>query len=244
MAGTVPGGPDARPPRGRPVLDGAFALLEALAAHDEDLGLTRLAEHAGLPKTTAHRLLDQLVTLGAVQRRAGRYRVGSLTFRLGQAWQPAQLLRTATAQPLRRLTLEFAHVGLSVAVPDGGGPLLVAGIRGEVDELFTLRAGAVLPPGTAAEVLFAPAAPPPGQSGRAWSRRVVLARDRGVAYDHEECVPGLFCVAAPVRGPSGNVVAAINATVFDPRRLTPLADALRRAAAMAGTNLTRLPAPG
>ncbi|WP_369392565.1 IclR family transcriptional regulator C-terminal domain-containing protein [Streptomyces sp. CG1] len=130
-----------------------------------------------------------------------------------------------------------------MAVPDGGGPLLVAGMRGEVDELFALRAGAVLPPGTAVGVLFSPAAPPQSLTGRAWSRRVVRAGP-GAAYDHEECVPGLFCVAAPVHGPSGSGVAAVNAAVLDPHRLTPLAEALRRAAVMAGANLARLPAPG
>ena len=51
---------------GRGVLDGAFAVLDALAHADEGLGLTALARVSGLAKTSAHRLAEQLVTLGAV----------------------------------------------------------------------------------------------------------------------------------------------------------------------------------
>ena len=52
---------------GRGVLDGAFAVLDALAQADEGLGLTALARASGLAKTSVHRLAEQLVTLGAMQ---------------------------------------------------------------------------------------------------------------------------------------------------------------------------------
>ena len=45
---------------GRGVLEGAFALLYAVQ-QEQDAGVTALAEVCGLPKTTAYRLLDQLV---------------------------------------------------------------------------------------------------------------------------------------------------------------------------------------
>src|SRR4029450_3123589 len=53
---------------GRGVLDGAFAVLEAIADADGGLGLTALAGASGLAKTSAYRLAEQLVALGAVQR--------------------------------------------------------------------------------------------------------------------------------------------------------------------------------
>ena len=58
---------------GRGVLDGAFAVLDALAHADEGLGLTALARVSGLAKASAHRLAGQLVTLGAVQCVERRY---------------------------------------------------------------------------------------------------------------------------------------------------------------------------
>lgn len=97
---------------GRGVLEGAFALLNALQ-REQDAGVTALAAACGLPKTTAYRLLDQLVELGAVERSAGRYRIGPGMFRLGQGWQPHPGLRSAARKPLRRLT---AVTGMTVAL--------------------------------------------------------------------------------------------------------------------------------
>ncbi len=65
----------AQPTVGRGVLEGAFLVLEELARLGE-AGPAQVGAGAGLHKATAHRLLDQLVGLGAVQRRAGRYRMG------------------------------------------------------------------------------------------------------------------------------------------------------------------------
>ncbi|PXX68654.1 IclR-like helix-turn-helix domain-containing protein [Nocardia tenerifensis] len=86
-------------PAGRGVLEGAFLLLDVLARVDES-GPSRLAAASGLPKPTVHRLLQQLVAVGAVQRRAGRYRIGPRLFSLGQAWNPAP---TAAQRPVRAL---------------------------------------------------------------------------------------------------------------------------------------------
>src|ERR1700757_3442401 len=58
---------------GRGVLHGAFAVLDALARADEGLGLTELARADGLAKTSAHRLAEHLVALGAVQCVDHRY---------------------------------------------------------------------------------------------------------------------------------------------------------------------------
>src|SRR5271170_2552034 len=75
---------------GRGVLDGAFAVLDALADADEGLGLTALARVSGLAKSSAHRLSEQLVTLGALQCFAHRYYVGpaDVAHRAAQATEP------------------------------------------------------------------------------------------------------------------------------------------------------------
>lgn len=231
---------------GRGVLEGAFALMEALA-HGDEVGLTRLAADAALPKATAHRLLGQLVALGAVQSRAGRYRLGPRTFRLGQAWHPARVLRAASARPLRELASMNGRLSLSVSVPEAGHTIIVGGIRGEVDDVFPLRSGVVLPPGSAAELVLASSAPvvgpPEGWTEAAWAREVARARERSLAFEYGQCVSTLSCVAAPVLSASGQVVAAVAATALDGRQIAPLGEAVGRAAAMVSANLARLPAP-
>ncbi len=232
---------------GRGVLEGAFALMEALA-HGDEVGLTRLANDAELPKATAHRLLGQLVALGAVQSRSGRYRLGPRTFRLGQAWHPARALRAASARPLRELASSASgRLSLSVSVPEAGHTIIVGGMRGEVDDVFPLRSGVVLPPGSAAELVLAASSPvaelPEGRTEASWAREVARAREQGLAFEYGQCVSTLSCVAAPVLSASGQVVAAVAATALDGKQITPLGDAVRRAAAMISANLARLPAP-
>ncbi|MBF6127624.1 helix-turn-helix domain-containing protein [Nocardia brasiliensis] len=228
---------------GRGVLEGAFALLEVLAEGDE-VGLTQLASAAGLPKATAYRLLNQLVVEGAVQRRSGRYQIGPRVYRLGQTWQPARLLRAASARPLGQLTAASDRGGFSLAVTDRGHTMLIGGIGREIDEIFPLRAGVLLPPGTAAEQALAlgrtVTTPPTGYSQREWSRQLAVTRERGLAYDTDMTRFGLACVAAPVRGPSGEVVAALAATVADLPRVPAVAEAVLRAAGLVSANLTRL----
>jgi hypothetical protein len=91
---------------GRGVLDGAFAVLDALAHADEGLGLTALARASGLAKTSVHRLAEQLVTLGAVQCVEHRYYVGPLMLRIGQRWQPDPLLRRCAQAPVHSLAVQ------------------------------------------------------------------------------------------------------------------------------------------
>ncbi|MGW7450801.1 helix-turn-helix domain-containing protein [Streptomyces sp. NPDC054787] len=220
--------------------------MEALARGDE-VGLTRLAADAELPKATAHRLLGQLVSLGAVQSEEGRYRLGPRTFRLGQAWHPARVLRTAAARPLRELASVAGRLSFSLSVSEAGHTIIVGGLRGEVDEVFPLRSGAVLPPGSAAELVLAASAPvaePPAGWGKGeWAREAARARERGLAFEYGRCVSSLACVAAPVHSASGQVVATVAATALDGKQIAPLGEVVSRAAAMISANLSRLPAP-
>ncbi|MEV5839338.1 helix-turn-helix domain-containing protein [Nocardia sp. NPDC052112] len=206
--------------------------------------MTQLATAAGLPKATAYRLLSQLVEEGAVQRRNGRYQIGPRVFRLGQTWQPARLLRAAAAQPLAQLTSATERGGFSLAVTDRGHAMLIGGIGREIDEIFPLRAGTLLPPGTAAEQILtmrgANPTPSEGFSPHEWNRRVTMTREKDLAYDTDMSRFGLACVAAPVRGPAGEIVAALAATVTEVQRIPAMAEAILRTAGLVSANLTRL----
>lgn len=164
---------------GRSVLEGAFALLGALE-RVQVAGLTRLAADCGLPKTTAYRLLEQLVDLGAVERCAGGYRMGPRLFRLGQRWQPHPGLRAATWESARRLAqMTGAMVGVNVLRE--GQTLVLDWTAGAPDAVRDqLRLDVVWPWFTAAgKVLVAGApprlplarSPPPGTARRPSSRR-------------------------------------------------------------------------
>lgn len=157
---------------GRSVLEGAFALLEAVERAVE-AGPTRLASECGLPKTTAYRLLEQLADLGAVERCRGSYRVGLRMFSLGREWQPHPRLRSAAREPVRRL-VEITGMTVGIAVLWRGETLMVEWSPGEAEQPVPLRTGTTWPWFTAAgKVLVAGAHPNPcwGRFPRPGSRR-------------------------------------------------------------------------
>ncbi|MGW2231386.1 IclR family transcriptional regulator [Streptomyces formicae] len=209
--------------RGRGVLEGAFALLEAIE-RTEEAGLTALTAESGLPKTTVHRLLEQMVDLGVVEQRGTRYRMGPRVFRLGQGWQPHPRLRVAAHAPMRRLA-EMTDATVGVCVLREGRTLAVHGVPGMVDHLAPLRPGATWSWSTAAGRLLVATAPPAipfDPLPASWRREAAAIRDSRLALDREELMPGVHCVAAPVTAPDGTVVAALCAMVdpaYDLRHL-------------------------
>lgn len=81
-----------------------------------------------------------------------------------------------------------------------GKVLLASRPRSEVDRMF----------GDAELVKLTPATIGDPAALRTELERV---RQRGLAYDREEIVPGLSCVAAPIRDDGGRVIAAISVSV-------------------------------
>ncbi|MDN3358575.1 helix-turn-helix domain-containing protein [Actinomadura sp. DC4] len=210
---------------GRGVLEGAFGLLEAVRRVQE-AGLTALAAESGLPKATTHRLLEQLVGLGAVERHGGRYRIGPRIFRLGHDWQPHPRLRTAAYRPARRLA-QITGASVGVCVLHEGRAMVVGGVGGEVEPLVPMNPGTTYPWSTAAgKVLVAEAGPdlPVGPFPGSWQRESVEIRTRGVAFDRETVMDGICCVAVPLRDRSGRTIAALCAVVTPSHRLSRLAD--------------------
>ncbi|MFE0173609.1 helix-turn-helix domain-containing protein [Streptomyces sp. NPDC059002] len=229
-------------PSGRGVLEGAFALLEELARVGE-AGLTDLATGAGLPKATAHRLLHQLAAVGAVERRAHRYRMGPAIARLDRSGRLHRLLDRASAVPLRHLAQATGST-VCVVAPSAGDMTVIAGIPGAAREVFPHLPGQTLPPDSAADVVLAAsrraAGPPPGLSSAQWTRRLNRAREYGADIHQYEWDGERICLAAPVHAPSGLVVAAVGVAVPDPRDLPATVESTQRAARMLSTHMHRL----
>ncbi len=112
----------------RGVLEGAFGLLTALQRIHE-AGLTRLATDSGLPKGTAHRLLERLISVGAVERSGGRYRLRPQVFVLGHHWQPYPGLHAVAAGPARQLARD-TNTTVAICVLSAGATLVTPSCPG------------------------------------------------------------------------------------------------------------------
>jgi DNA-binding IclR family transcriptional regulator len=204
---------------GRGVLDGAFAVLDALARADEGLGLTALARASGLAKTSARRLAEQLVTLGAVQCVEHRYYVGPRMLHIGQRWQPDPLLRRFAQAPVHTLAVQsHAMASLRIlhdhrlryvcaAVPHGHACLHDPADRKSIARTATGRVLYATQP--ADDVTL-----PDCWTRREWrDLRESLREPRATVVDHQDAVAGVCCVSAPVWWPKGTCAGAVTATV-------------------------------
>lgn len=226
------------------MLEGAFGLLGALGELDQ-AGLTALAVASGLPKATAHRLLDQLIAVGAVERAGGGYRIGPTLFRLGLHWQPHPRLIGSCGGPVH----EFARTSgatVVVAVARLGQPMAVCVAPGSAAADVPIRAGTILPWASAAgRLLLADSAAPVGDAREnppAWARHAAEIRARGMAFDRGQVLPDLWCVAVPVRHANGEVIAALSAIVPPGSPLPAIGDALHRVSRLVSANLSGRPA--
>lgn len=217
-------------------IERAFAVLRALAGGAA--GVTELADRVGLPKSTVSRLLSTLEELGVVEQleAGGSYRIGTGMREISAATQPGRSL-VAAARPqlieLTRLTGEAA--GLSVA--DGAEMLYLDQVNPDTElqvrdwtgtriPMHAVPSGqVVLADVDDAQVRAYSAAPMASFTTHTLvqvdelRRRLADVRRDGYAWAVEEFAPGLSSVAAPVRDPSGAVVAAVH--VYGPAYRLP-----------------------
>jgi DNA-binding IclR family transcriptional regulator len=200
---------------GRRVLDGAFAVLEALAYAEGGLGLTALARASGLAKTSAHRLAEQLVALGAVQSVEHRYYVGPRMQRIGRRWQPDPLLRRVAQGPVHSLAAQCGALAclrdlhenrlryICAAAPHGRAHVPEPS---DPESIARTATGRVLYAcQSATDVLL-----PDCWTPREWRDLRQLIRDpRAAVVDHQDAVPGICCVSAPVWWPAGACAGAV-----------------------------------
>ena len=204
---------------GRGVLDGAFAVLEALARAEDGLGLTALARASGLAKTSAHRLAEQLINLGAVQCLDHRYYVGPQMERIGQRWQPDPVLRR-TAQPaVHTLAVQFRGMAsLRILYRHQLRFVCAAGPHGHAYIPHPTDPESIARTATG-RVLYAvqpndDVALPDCWTPREWRKlRESIADLHATVVDHQEAVDGICCVSAPVWWPNRTCAGAVTAVI-------------------------------
>ncbi|MHB9859424.1 IclR family transcriptional regulator [Streptomyces sp. YIM S03343] len=208
-------------------VDRALRVLPLLAEGPADLG--RVAGHLGVHKSTALRILRTLHEHGLVYRQSDqRYRLGVRLFALAQEAVENLDVREIAHPHLERLGAECGHT-VHLAVYEDGEVLYVDKVDSRHPVRMYSRIGSPLAITVAAvaKVLLAdlPEAerrtvaerldyprhtPRSTPDAAAFLTELAAVREQGWAVDlggHEKSVN---CVAAPVRGADGRVVAAIS----------------------------------
>jgi DNA-binding IclR family transcriptional regulator len=118
-----------------------------LGAFDEahrELTATQVAERAGLPLSTTHRLLGELADHDVVTRRADRYGIGSRLWALGLLAPLQTGLRDAAAPFLQDVHVT-TRATVHLAVRSGTSVLYLDRVSGHTSQPIMSRAGSSLP---------------------------------------------------------------------------------------------------
>lgn len=135
-------------------LERGLAVLDALGEAGRAIPLAELARRTGSHKSTLLRVLASLERCRyAVRTADGRYRLGPVLLRLGQAYGRAFDLRSALEPALARLAAETREAA-SFFIREGEGRVALARVEGRQEVRDVVTIGAVLPlQGAAGQVL-------------------------------------------------------------------------------------------
>lgn len=234
------------PSQVRGMIPRTVAVLRSFGGVQRELGVSDVQRRTGLPKATVHRTLHELQKAGLLEKAGSGFRPGLLLFELGQLQSSAHQLRSSAAPHVEILSRR-AHATAAVAVLDGTECVYLHVVSSLKRHQGQRRAGGRWPANASCsgKVLLASldspasALPPalPRLTSRTTTSSVVLMqeleriRSTGIAYDHEESIPGLSGMAVPITTPSGDVVAAISVSRPTTDRWEPFTESMLRQAA-------------
>lgn len=204
-----------------------FDIVEALQALDGG-GVTEVADHMDLPKSTVHNYLKTLEETEYVVKQGTDYHVGIRFLELGAYARNRMQLYEIAKKEVDRLAEETGELGNLLIEEHGRGSYLhrARGDRAvKVEEhvgtrvyLHSTALGkailALLPEQRRQEILDTHGLPP--HTERTTTDREELRaeletiRERGYSQDDGERIQGLRCVAAPVLSNEGRVLGAVS----------------------------------
>jgi IclR family transcriptional regulator, pca regulon regulatory protein len=228
-------------------LERGLAILAAFTPDRPALGISELARKLDLTRSTTHRYVATLATLGYLQQddSTRKYRLGPRVLDLGFSMLGSLELREIAAPHLRRLTDATGHTS-NLAIRDDTDVILIDRVRGRPGRYhhleFSLHVGSRLPSYCSATgkalLAFVPRpdldhlldridlvqrGPRTLTSKTALLAELERVRRTGVAVNDEELESALRSIAVPVRSRSGEVIAAVNIAIpWSPESITEL----------------------
>jgi DNA-binding IclR family transcriptional regulator len=219
-------GSDETSDAGRTVLKRIASIMDAFDQGEQSLTLVDLSQRSNLPKSTVHRLAEQLRALGWLERDHSGYRVGMRLFELGGLALQRNLLRD-TAFPHLYTLASKTGLAVQLGVLDRGEVVYLERVLVAAYRLPT-RLGGRMPAyctglgksmlafdDCAAEAVLASKLPRRTDNTITdpdlLRSNLAQVRASGVAFDLMESFDGLGCVAAPIRN-SGRAIGAVSVT--------------------------------
>ncbi|GAA1469209.1 IclR family transcriptional regulator [Microbacterium thalassium] len=210
-------------------MDKAISVMRAFGEEAHvGVGVSELARRADLSKSTTFRLLATLESNGVVERVGTAYRLGALLDDLSASKDsPLHDLARDALTPFLAELYEATHLTVQLAALRGSHVIYLNKLEGHQRLRSPSRIGGRMPAYCTAvgKVLLAGDGVAAEQALRSprhrWTANTIVdedafadeldrVRSNGLALDRGESLETLACIAAPVRGANGQVVAALS----------------------------------
>ena len=176
------------------------------------LTLGQVVRRCGLPRSSVHRMLEQLVAKRWLHRVDQEYELGIRLFELGSTAVQQNRLYAGSApllSELHRISGMVVHLGIL----DKTDVVYLSKVGGPYASAVPTRVGGRRPAHETALgralLAFGEASSCASSWPRLLQNSIRKIQDTGVAYEPGETVTGLNCIAAPI-GPPADAVAAIS----------------------------------
>jgi IclR family pca regulon transcriptional regulator len=232
-------------------LERGLAILSAFTPDRPALGISELARQLGLTRSTAHRYVATLASLGYLGQddSTRKYRLGPRVLDLGFSVLGSMELREIATPHLRRLT-EATGLTSNMGIRDDTDVVLIDRVLGRLGRYhhleFSLHVGSRLPAYCSAtgkallafleradldrildRMDFVQRGPRTLTDKGSLLAELERVRRTGIATNDEELDSALRAIAAPVRSRSGEIVAAVNVAIpWSPVAMSELAGRL------------------
>lgn len=225
-------------------------ILDSFDGRCDRLTLEDIARRTELPRSTTHRIVDQLVRLSWLERTSAGYALGQRPLGFTDHGGSYADLREVTAPLLHELHMKTGLV-VHLAILDGANVYYLDKVGGRFAGRVPSRVGGRIPAHSTAlgKAMLAWLEPEEVESrlggavGRLTGQTIGdfstlhrelnrIRRRNGLTFEYEECSPGIDCVAAPVRGPDSPLgsISLVGNTRTQLEKVAPLVvDATRRA---------------
>ncbi|MBF0660206.1 IclR family transcriptional regulator [Rhodococcus sp. BL-253-APC-6A1W] len=206
------------------MIDRMTLILESFDSRGA-LTLEEVTCRSGLPRSTVHRILDQLVGRGWIDHASFGYCLGARALGLGGSDTGHRRIREAAAPHLHELALQTGAV-VHLTVLDGNEVLYLDKVGGQFASSVPSRVGGRFPAYATAsgkailawlepervDALYGKRLPPCtdrtiGDNATLHQELNRIRKRRGVAFEREEAASGIGCVGVALRGVDGPVAA-------------------------------------
>lgn len=208
-------------------VDRAFAIVESVTELN-GAGVSELARHVGLPKSTVHNHLNTLERAEYVVHEDGEYRTGLKFLQISESARNQHDLYQVARPEVDQLVEKSGEISALMAEEHGRGVFIYRNRGSEAARIDTCVGDRVpihctalgkvilafLPERRRQEIIDQHGLPAVNHNTITdrdeLSQELETIRDEKIAYDDEERLNGLRSVAAPILDGSGSVIGSIS----------------------------------